>query len=390
MDFEFDPQNERIRHIAREIADTVVARTAAKHDQEYSMPMETMAACHASGLFKLFMPKRFGGEEASIISGSNPYAHLIVLEEFGRVDMATAHCFQVFAHTCQLLVAAGTPQQHDRWFPQLAAGEGLLSWTGGEPGRTARGHLNNQSIATPDGEGGYRLDGLKVYGTNATDSAWNVIALSVKDMPAPQSFLLVLVPRGAPGFEVDAQWWRPTGMRAAVSPKLLLKDIHVPSIDVLGGPGFYPSSGYGSRWHLGFAANHLGAAQGLFDFTVKYLPERGTTSNPHSQRSVGEMRMRIAAATDMVHHAAWLFSKQEWKQADEYALMAKLFAIETAEWMVSETIRVAGSTALLEHFPVHRMIRDIHVHSTHANLYSTAQLVGRSTLGLDFDAAQQQ
>jgi hypothetical protein len=47
-------------------------------------------------------------------------------------------------------------------------------------------------------------------------------------------------------------------------------------------------------------------------------------------------------------------------------------------------------TALLESFPVHRVIRDIHVHSTHTNLYNTAESIGRSCMGLDFDSAQQQ
>lgn len=390
MDFELDDENRRIRHLAKEIADTVVARTAAQHDQDYSMPAEALAACRDSGLLKLCMPESVGGAAVSAITGHNPYAYLVVLEEFGRVDMAAAHCFQVNAHTSQLLAAAGTREQHQRWLAPLAESGDLLSWTGGEPGRTARGHLNMQSEAQPDGEGGYIVNGLKVYATNATNAGWNVIALSVAGLPSPQNFLLVLVPKNAPGFEIDAQWWRPTGMRAAVSPKLLLKDVHVPKQDVLREPGFYPSCGWGSRWHLGFAANHLGAAQGLFDFTVQYLPQRGTTSNPHSQRSVGEMKMRIAAARDMIYHAAWLWAQQRVKEAEEYSLMAKLYAIETAEWMISETIRVVGSTALLESFPVPRMIRDIHVHSTHANLYSTAQLVGRSTLGLDFDSAQQQ
>src|SRR6185312_9848101 len=98
----------------------------------------------------------------------------------------------------------------------------------------------------------------------------------------------------------------------------------------------------------GFSASHLGAAQGMLDFAIDYLPKRGTTGNPHSQRAVGEMKMRIAAARNMVYRAAGLWEAKRTAEAEEYSLMAKLYAISTAEWMVNETIRVVGSTALLE------------------------------------------
>jgi len=390
MDFELDEHHRKIRDTAREIAETVIAPNAAKHDRDYSMPAEALAACRDRGLLKLCIPKELGGQGASIVTGEDPFAHLLVIEEFARVDMSAAHCFQVHAHTSQLLSAAGTVEQKKRWLVPVAEKGGILSWTGSEFGRTMRGHLNLTSEAKAVAGGGYILNGVKNYGTNITDAAWNVVAVNIADLPSPENFLLVVVPKGAKGLEVDASWWRPTGMRAAVSPKFTLADLQIPANDVLQGPGFYPKCGYGSRWHLGFAANHLGAAQGLFDFTIGYLPKRGTTNNPHTQRSVGEMRMKIAGARDLVYHAAWLWSKMRLKEAEEFSLLAKLFAIEVAEWMVGETIRVVGSTALLETFPVHRVIRDIHVHSTHANLYSTAQLVGRSCMGIEFDSAQQQ
>ena len=295
MNFDLYESHTRLRDTAREIAEGVFALNAAKHDQDYSMPMEALAACRDGGLLKRRIPGELGGRRASILNGGNPFAHLAVIEEFGRVDMSTAHCFQVHACTSQLLSAAGTREQEKRWFAPVAESGALLSWAGSEPGWTMRGHLNLVSEVKATSAGAYVLDGVKNYSTKVTEAAWNVIAVSVAGMPSPQNFLLVLVPKGANGLQVDASWWRPTGMRAAVSPKLTLMNVQVPAEDVLQEPGFYPVCGYGSPWHLGFAANHLGAAQGSFDFTIDYLPKRGTTGNPHSQRAVGEMRMKIAA-----------------------------------------------------------------------------------------------
>jgi alkylation response protein AidB-like acyl-CoA dehydrogenase len=389
MSIALSSQLQTIRENAREVAGRVTSQYAAQHDREYSMPVETLSALHKAKLLAISTPKRLGGMETGMVNCVEPLAFLLVIEELARVDMSAAHCFQVHSHSSQLLASTGTEQQQDRWFAPVMKDGGIISWTGGEPGRTARGQYSMISEAQRK-NGGYVLNGIKQYGTNASIGAWNIVSVSLPDLPEKDGFLMVLIPRGAKGFEVDESWWRPTGMRACVSPKIALKDLYIPDEDVLQKPGFYPGSKLGARWHLGFSASHLGASQGLLDFVLEYLPKRGTTGNPHSQRAVGEMKMRIAAARNMVYHAAELWAAKQIPEAEEYSLMAKLYAISTAEWMVNETIRVVGSTALLETYPLSRMIRDIHVHSTHANLHNTAQSIGRAALGLSFDSTEQQ
>lgn len=383
------PFQQKVQADARAVASAVTARHAARHDADYTVPMETLAALHDAGLLKLCIDRRLGGHGTGMLTGVDPLAYLLVIEELARADMSAAHCFQVDAHTCQMLTAAATDEQKERYLrPALERGA-LFSWTGSEPGRTARGQYTLVSDAKRR-DGGYVLNGVKNFATLANKAEWNVIAVTVPDLPSPENFLLVMVPRGAKGFEIDEAWWRPTGMRGAVSPKLNLENVEVPDRDVIQGPGFYPRSQFGARLHLGFAASHLGAAQGMFDFAVAYLPQRGTAGNPHAQRAIGEMRMQIEAARQMMYRAARLWEGRPREGAAEYSLMAKLLAISTAEWMVNETIRIAGSTALMESYPLHRFARDVHVHSTHANLHNTAQAIGRSALQMKFDATEQQ
>lgn len=389
MTVELTPFQERVRTGAREVARDVTAKFAAKHDAEYSVPMETLKALHQAGLQKLCIDRRLGGDGTGMLTGVDPLAYLLVIEELGRIDMSAAHCFQVDAHTCQMLTAAASDDQKERYLrPALERGA-LFSWTGSEPGRTARGQYALVSDAKPIKDG-YLLNGVKNFATLANKADWNVIAVTVPDLPSPDNFLLVMVPRDAKGFEIDEAWWRPMGMRGAVSPKLNLHNLEVPGRDVIQGPGFYPKSQFGARLHLGFAANHLGASLGLLDFAVDYLPKRGTANNPHSQRVIGEMRMQIEAARNMIYTAARMWEGTPRGEAAEYSLMAKLMAISTAEWMVNETIRVVGSSALLEQYPLHRFARDIHVHSTHANLHNTAQAIGRAVLQMKFDPTEQQ
>jgi len=390
MDVQSNPLYRDAIGKAREIAQQVVLPHSERHDREYSVPTEMIKAMFDSGLLNLCVPRELGGQGTGVLQGVDPLAFLLVIEEIGRVDMAASHVFQVHAHSCQMLAFGGNKEQAARWFEPTVKSGAVFSWTGSEPGRTARGQYKMISEAKRH-NGGYLLNGIKNFGTNASIGDWNIVSVGTEGMDPVEGFLMVLVPKGAKGFNVDESWWRPTGMRCCVSPKLTLENLEIPDRDVLVGPGYYPKCQAGSRWHLGFGANHLGAAQGLLDFTVGYLPKRGTTSNPHSQRSIGDMRMRIAAARALLYQAAQLWaSRDNVKAAEELSLMAKTVCIGVAEWMVNETIRVVGTTALLETFPLPRMIRDIHVHSTHANLDNTAQSLGKALLGMSYDPTQQQ
>ena len=76
--------------------------------------------------------------------------------------------------------------------------------------------------------------------------------------------------------------------------------------------------------------------------------------------------------------------------ADDPKLRADLWTLRKGLYTSVAGARKSGTTALLETFPLPRMIRDIHVHSTHANLDNTAQSLGKSVLGMSYDATQQQ
>ena len=385
----FGQQYDELRVKAAEVAREVVAPNAAKCDENYAIPEEMLRALHEVGLLQLNVPKELDGGGSNIILGTDPLASLIVIEELGRADMGSAHCFQVHSNAVQMLTVAATPEQQERYFRSVVEKGSVISWTATEPGGTARGHYSMQTSATPDGDD-LVLNGVKTYATLASVADWNLIHAGLPDLPVPENMIMMMVPKGAKGLEVDDAWWRPLGMRAAVSPRLELKDLRIPAADIIQEPGFYARDSYGSHWHLAFGASHLGAADGIVDFICEYLPKRGTSESPHSQRAIGEMRMAIEAARSLLYRAAVLWEQGDRAKAEEFSLMAKLFAISTAENTAKEAIRVCGSTALFENFPLSRQIRNIHVQSTHANLYNTAQSIGRAQLEFEYDPANQQ
>ena len=60
MNFELDPELERIQKLARELAEDFATR-ASQHDQESTAPDENYAKLKEAGFYGLVAPKQYGG-----------------------------------------------------------------------------------------------------------------------------------------------------------------------------------------------------------------------------------------------------------------------------------------------------------------------------------------
>lgn len=372
-----------IRSLAPELAEG-----ARQADRAYRIPGENMELIRRAGLLKVLVSPERGGLGGDVFHGRNVLPFVVAMEELARVDMSTAHCFQVHNHTSNFLETVCRPDQSDRY---LGSGAGLLCWVGSEPGHTARPD-QYETVATPV-EGGYVVSGVKSYATNATAADWLLTHTRRADADGAgdgASMQMMMIRTDADGVEIDDTWWRPSGMRACVSPKVILRDVFVPEEDLVADPGYYGRSGLGARVHMGFAANYLGASQGILDFLSSYLAERGTRKDPHTQRAVGQIRVAITSARLMVYNAALAWAIRDVREAEQTSLAAKFQALAVAEVVADKAVRAAGSSALFETHPLERILRDLRVHALHAHMDSTAQMIGMDLLGFAVDAANQQ
>src|SRR5207253_4904101 len=84
-----DPTLE-VRARAREVA-AVIAPLAPRIEAERRLPAEAVRALVDANLFKLVVPKRYGGEEASVAT------LLAVIEEIARADGSAGWCVMINA-----------------------------------------------------------------------------------------------------------------------------------------------------------------------------------------------------------------------------------------------------------------------------------------------------
>jgi alkylation response protein AidB-like acyl-CoA dehydrogenase len=100
------------------------------------------------------------------------------------------------------------------------------------------------------------------------------------------------------------------------------------------------------------------------DEALKYSKERVQFGQPICnfqaiQFKLASMATQVEAARLLVHHAAWL--KQNNIRCIKEASMAKLFASETANFVVNEAVQIHGGYGYMKEYAVERYFRDARV-----------------------------
>jgi butyryl-CoA dehydrogenase len=106
----------------------------------------------------------------------------------------------------------------------------------------------------------------------------------------------------------------------------------------------------------------LGVARAALAEARRYASERKQFGKPIDryqaiQIKLADMATGLAAATQLVHHAAWLHDAGRPHHGE--AAMAKLFASETAAAICDQAARVLASYGYAMEYPVQRYLRDV-------------------------------
>lgn len=356
------------------IAQTVVAANADDYDRRAVFPEKDIQALWRASLLSSTLDEDRGGQGYGI-GGRDPLAMYLIIETLARVSPATAHCFQINANTCRLLSALATDSQIARWLKPMYEKGTLFVGSGAEPGG------GRQSTIARRVPGGWRVTGKKHYTTNATHAEWMMVLVRAEDLDTD---LTLVIPTGAKGVRIDAQFWNPVGMRACVSPMLYLDDVFVPDEDVLGTPGEWFRGKWLAKINLGFTSNYLGTLYGMYDWLVPYLRDRSGRKNPIYQTHIGELKARINAARLTLRHALEV-SQTDMEQGLLLSNEAKFMAVDALEAMISIGNQAAGSTALFLDYPYQRLMRDAQVHLLHRRKHVGIQIVGQAALAEPYE-----
>ena len=355
MDLLLKDEHLQVREMARKFADEVVAPRARDLDEREEFPTDIVKQMGELGFMGLPYPEAYGG------AGLDNVAYVIAVEEIARACGSTA--ITLAAHVslgCGPVWGAGTEEQKQKYLVPMAKGEaiGAFGLTESSAGSDAAGTQTRAEKV----QGGWRVNGSKIYITNGSVAKYVTITARTDDSKGTKGISAFIVDTGTPGFSVGKRE-KKMGLHASDTVEIVFQDVFVPEADLLGEPsgGFntFMRTLTGGRISIGALA--LGLAQGAYEHSLRYAKERKQFNQPIGnfqgiQFMLADMATRIEASRLLVYHAA--MRKDAGKPYSKEASMAKLFASETGNWVTDKAIQIHGGMGYCRDVPVERMHRD--------------------------------
>lgn len=356
MDFEYTPEQVRLRREVREFAAAEIAPHVMEWDEAQTFPLEVIRKLGRLGYMGSIFPEQYGG------AGFGYVEYAIIIEELSRVDgsvgiIVAAHTSLCSNHICK----AGSEEQKLRYLPKLASGEWLGCWslTEAEAGSDAAG---TRTTAVRDGDD-WVINGSKSFCTNA-HYADVCVGMAVTSRSAAQHGISAfIVEKGTPGFRAGRKENK-LGLRASATGDVVFTGCRVPPSQLLGkqDEGFVDSLRILDGGRISIAALSIGMAQGAYDAALRYARVRKQFGRPISefqaiQHKLVDMAMKLDAARLLTYRAAVMLDNG--RRVTRESAMAKLFASESAVWIANEAVQIHGGYGFIKDYPVEKFYRDV-------------------------------
>jgi acyl-CoA dehydrogenase len=257
------------------------------------------------------------------------------------------------------ILLSGSDAQVRRWIPGVARGEAVAAFALTEPEHGSdAGSLSLR--AEPDGAS-WRLNGTKKWISNAPEADVNVVFARTAQGVGPRGVTAFVVPGDARGLS-----GRPLSMVAPHAiGELTFDGVSVSREDVLGevDSGFKVAMRTLDLFRPSVGAFAVGMAQAALEAAVRYASDRRAFDRPIREfqavsHTIAEMATRTRAARLMVYSAAEAYDAGA-GDVSRTSAMAKLFATETAQWVVDSAVQMHGAVALEEGHLLERLYRDV-------------------------------
>ena len=374
MDFSFTQDQRQLIERVDQLVKERIAPRAAQYDTAFEAPVEDIRDLHDQGWLLANLGKRRGGLGFGLY-GDDPLAFFLIDEHLAYGNPSTAHCFQVHNNALMMIDAMASDAQVSKWIEPTVKRGALIPGAGAEP-------YGAPPTTAKRVEGGYLVSGTKHYATNASLAEWLWIGRVASD--AHSQPIMFMVHKDTPGLKIDSDAWRPTGMRACVSPWLYLDNCFVPEENLFGQPGQFLGENWMGKINFAFTANYLGSARAMYDWALSYTRDRNGGKDSYRQLRFGELKSMIDASRLILYTAVRMFQKKP-DEAMVAAHEAKWLAKETLQKVMWSAAEICGSTALFVQHPLERFYRDMHLHLMHGRHDIAAQIVGAAELGEPYD-----
>jgi len=259
------------------------------------------------------------------------------------------------------ILQSGTDAIRDRWIPGVASGDVVPAFALSEPDAGSdAGALTLE--ARPDGDG-WTLHGTKTWISNAPDA--DVYSVFARTTPGTKA-------RGITAFAVAGDAPGLSGERLdMLAPHALgtlrFDGVPVTRDDLLGevDQGFAVAMRTLDLFRPSVGAFAVGMGQAALDASLAWARERqlfgaALIDQQATQHTLAEMSTRIEAGRLLVRRAAAAYDAGAPAHVvTTTAAQAKLFATETAQWVVDQAVQLHGARGLQRGHLLERLYREV-------------------------------
>jgi len=277
------------------------------------------------------------------------------------------------------ILQSGRPETAERWIPGVVTGEVVAAFALSEEGAGSDAAALALS-ASRDGEG-WTLHGEKLWISNAPEAdVYTVFARTTPDAGARgvTAFAVAGDAPGLSGEHLDLLAPHAIG-------RLAFDGVRVGPQDVLGqvDRGFAVAMRTLDLFRPSVGAFAVGMAQAALDAAVAWACTRDVRGGPlvrqqSVEHALAEMATRVEASRLLVRSAASSYDEGVAPATvTSRAAMAKLFATESAQWVVDQAVQLHGARALRRGHLLERLYREVRA----PRIYEGASEVQRTIIG---------
>ncbi|MDA8354259.1 MAG: acyl-CoA dehydrogenase family protein [Firmicutes bacterium] len=373
ISFQLSDHQQQVKEIVHWFAENEMRPISMEADRLGKVPDEWLERINQLGI--QLSTSSFGGDKQKSGSGEKKKTErqgnrlaVIASEELGWGDPAIALTLPGPGLGGPPVQSSGTPEQKERFLSIFSRDEpprwGAYALTEPDAGSDVSGIRTTAKKV----EGGYVLNGQKIFITNGGRASWVVVFATIDRSLGRAGHRAFVVEKGTPGFSCTRLAHK-MGIRASETAELLFEDCFVPDENLLGGEEYYQAKASGpSGFRVAMktfdntrpivASMAIGIARAAYEYTLDLVrreyPKQGSFYHRASEL-LADAELDIEAARLLTWEAAW---KADIGQPNaKEAAMCKAYAGKIALDVCAKCLELLGPIGLEQHI-VEKLYRD--------------------------------
>ncbi|HBL16828.1 MAG: acyl-CoA dehydrogenase [Elusimicrobia bacterium GWA2_69_24] len=378
MDYGLTELQREMVALSRELAVKKIKPVREKYDESEEFPWDIVEELRKADLFGVYLPEEYGG------MGGGLFELGLISEQLSRTCGGIALCLMTSSLCSMPILVFGSPEQRQRFLPDIASGKKLGAFCITEPG-SGSDASSLKATAVADGDH-FILNGVKNFCSSGKASETYVVFFSTNPKRGARGITAFIVEKGTPGFTFGKKE-KKMGIRANSTHELVFSDCRVPKANILfkEGMGLLVAQNTFDFARPGVGAQAIGIAQGALDETLAYTRVRKQFDVPvASFQAIGHMLAECATQIEAaralffttvramdaellpavkkaiaenitVYEAMKALNCRRWSKE---SAMVKVFSSDVAMKVTTDCVQMCGGIGYMRDFPVEKYMRD--------------------------------